>query len=80
MMKHTYLKKFWMMKKTYLKKFSPMKIFHHDSNEHVQNKEANKKEERYEVDETPFVVVLLRLLVQPDSVQAVVHYVDPTVL
>ena len=59
---------------------APVEVLHHHSDEHVQNKEANEKEERYEVNETPFVVVLLRLLVQPDSVQAVVHYVDPTVL
>ena len=57
-----------------------MEVLDNHTDEHVQNKEANEKEERYEIDEPPFVVVLLWLLVQPNSVQAVVHYVHPSVL
>ena len=59
---------------------APVEVLHHHSNEHVQHKEADEEEKRDEVNKTPFIVVLLWLLVQTNSVQAMVHYVDPTVL
>ena len=38
-----------------------MKILNNDTNEHIQYEEANQEQERYEVDQPPFVVILNRL-------------------
>lgn len=38
-----------------------MEVLHHNSHEHVKNKESNKKQEGDEVDKAPFVEILLGL-------------------
>ena len=38
-----------------------VKIFNNDADEHVQYEETDKKQERYEVYQPPFVVILFRL-------------------
>jgi len=38
-----------------------VKVFHDDADEHVEHEEADKKQERDEVEQTPFAVVELRL-------------------
>jgi hypothetical protein len=34
-----------------------MEVLYDDTDEHVQDKETNQKQEGYEVDKTPFIVV-----------------------
>src|SRR6218665_974587 len=38
-----------------------VKILDDDSDEHIEHKETDEKQKRYEVDETPFIVIHLRL-------------------
>ena len=57
-----------------------MEVLHDDTDEHVEHEEPNQEEEGDEVEKTPLIVVLPGLLVDADSVQAVVHDVHPTVL
>ena len=40
---------------------APMKVLHDDSNKHVENKETNQEQERYEVEQPPLIVVLFWL-------------------
>ena len=57
-----------------------MEVLHDDTDEHVEDEEPNQEEEGDEVEKTPLIVVLPGLLVDADSVQAMVHDVHPTVL
>ena len=34
-----------------------MEVLHHDPDKHVEHEEANKEEERYEVEQPPLVVI-----------------------
>jgi hypothetical protein len=38
-----------------------MKIFHHHTHKHVEDKEPNKEQEGNEVQETPFIEIFLGL-------------------
>lgn len=57
-----------------------MKVLDDHANKHIEDKESNEEEEGDEVDQSPLVEILLRLLVNPDSVQSVIHDVHPAVL
>ena len=56
-----------------------VEVLHDDTDEHVEDEEANQEEEGDEVEKAPLIVVLSGLLVDPDSIQAVVHDVHPAI-